>query len=250
MIDSWREILYPLGFLSGIAFGARFILQWIKSEIRKKSIVTASFWKLSLAGNLMLFLHSFIQMQFHVCIIQVVNGVISWRNLNLMKESSKHVRTRSVALLMSGLLLATILAFFFQDGSWFRIPANAWNDAPLSIAYIWHIFGFIGLVLFNSRFWIQWWHAEKTQTSTLGYSFWWISLIGALCSIVYFARILDPVNLIGPAVGLVPYVRNLMLLSKSKAAETEPENIHEKSSFHTGGRTKRRFACGPLGQGA
>ncbi|QLH36144.1 MAG: lipid-A-disaccharide synthase N-terminal domain-containing protein [Parachlamydiaceae bacterium] len=85
-------------------------------------------------------------------------------------------------------------------------------------------FGFAGLILFNSRFWIQWWHAEQTQTSTLGRSFWWISLAGALCSIAYFARIQDPVNLIGPVIGMIPYVRNLMLLHKSKSPETAANN--------------------------
>lgn len=220
MIENWRELLYPLGFLSALAFGARFIVQWLKSEINRKSFVTPAFWKLSLTGNILLFLHSFIQLQFHVCIIQVVNGVISWRNLNLMKESSRHIRTRSVVLLLLFLLAATILTFFLQelyfldvDNAWFRIPSNSWNSNPLSIDYIWHAFGFVGLVLFNSRFWIQWWHAEKTQKSSLGRSFWWISLMGAFCSIAYFARIQDPVNLIGPVIGIIPYIRNLMLLN-------------------------------------
>lgn len=232
MIDTWREFLYPLGFISSLAFGARFIVQWIKSEKRKKSVVTPSFWKLSLIGNFMLFIHSVIQLQFHVCIIQVINGVISWRNLNLMQTSTKHFKTRSVLLLLIILLLSTFFIFFLQkpnftnnSDSWFRIPTNAWSSLPLSIDYIWHLFGFAGLVLFNSRFWIQWWHAEKTQTSTIGRSFWWISLTGALCSFVYFLRIQDPVNLIGPAIGIIPYIRNLMLLSQSKAAETAAEKI-------------------------
>ncbi len=230
MSETWREILYPLGFLAGLAFGARFILQWIKSEIRGKSIVTAAFWKLSLGGNTLLLLHSFIQMQFHVCIIQVINGVISWRNLNLMQNTSKHMRTRKVIGLMILFLLGTVLAFYIQslflnhmENAWFRTPSHTWNSSPSSVGYIWHVFGFTGLVLFNSRFWIQWWHAEKTQTSSLGRSFWWISLVGTLCSLVYFVRIWDPVNLIGPAMGIIPYIRNLMLLSRTKSTETTSE---------------------------
>lgn len=229
-MENWREILYPLGFLSALAFGARFIVQWLKSEIRKKSIVTPSFWKLSLAGNMMLFLHSFIQLQFHVSIIQVINGVISWRNLDLMKAQSTHMRTRSVVFLLIGFIVATFFAFFLQnlyfpniDTAWFRIPSNSWNSNPSSIGYVWHVFGFAGLVLFNSRFWIQWWHAEKTQISAISRSFWWISLLGAFCSILYFARIQDPVNLVGPAIGIIPYIRNLMLLSNSKQSETVSE---------------------------
>lgn len=229
MTDNWREFLYPLGFLASLAFGARFILQWIKSEMRKKSIVTSTFWKLSLIGNSLLFLHSFIQMQFHVCIIQVANGVISWRNLNLMKDKPKQVKTRTVVFILIGLLVTTILGFYLQENAlismdaWFRTPGNAWNSNPQSISFIWHFFGFLGLVLFNSRFWVQWWHAEKTQSSTLSYSFWYISLLGAFCSITYFLRIKDPVNLIGPLLGVIPYIRNLMLLAKTKAIETTAE---------------------------
>lgn len=230
MIDNWRELLYPLGFLASLAFGARFILQWIKSEIRQKSIVTRSFWKLSLVGNILLFIHSFIQMQFHVCIIQVINGVISWRNLNLMKSSS-HTRTRNVIFGMIALVLATIIGFFIQqqflgmDNSWFRIPKNAWNSNTEPVNFLWHLFGFLGLALFNSRFWIQWWHAEKTQVSSLGKSFWWISLIGSFCALAYFIRIHDLVNIIGPAIGVIPYIRNLMLLAKNKASETASEQV-------------------------
>lgn len=223
MIENWRALVYPLGFLSALIFGARFLLQWLQSEIHKKSIVTPTFWKLSLTGNIMLFLHSFIQMQFHVCIIQVINGVISWRNLDLMKPVLNTIRTRSVMLLMAVLLVVTILGFLFQglfmgdiDNIWFHIPSNTMNTAPTSIATSWHIFGFIGLILFNSRFWIQWWYAEKTHMSSLNRSFWWISLVGALCSIGYFTYIQDPVNLIGPAIGIIPYIRNLMLLSREK----------------------------------
>lgn len=229
MSENWREFLYPLGFLAGLAFGGRFILQWLKSEIRKKSIVTPTFWKLSLLGNSLLFVHSFIQMQFHVCVIQVINGVISWRNLNLMEPNAKHLKTRSVILLLMLLLATTILAFVCQgfysnnEDTWFRIPRHSWNLQPSPIGTIWHFLGILGLVLFNSRFWVQWWHAEKTKASSLGYSFWWISLAGAFCSILYFIRIQDMVNLIGPAIGIIPYIRNLMLLSNTKSAETKSE---------------------------
>lgn len=232
MSENWREVLYPLGFVAGLTFGARFILQWLKSEVRKKSIVTPTFWKLSLTGNVLLFLHAFIQMQFHVCIIQLINGVISWRNLNLMKDLSNHAKTRSVVLVLFSLLSATISAFYLQElyflnneDAWFRIPSNSWNSDLSSVDSMWHLFGFLSLILFNSRFWIQWWHAEKTQSSSISPTFWWISLIGAFCAIIYFTRIKDPVNLIGPVTGIIPYIRNLMLLSRTKAAETTAEQL-------------------------
>lgn len=227
MNEQWREIFYPLGFIASLAFGARFIIQWLRSEISRKSVVTPLFWKLSLMGNLLLLIHSFIQMQFHVGIVQVINAIISWRNLNLMKETSQRMPTVRVIEIMLSFLVLTTLAFYFQHlylaenkSAWLRLPSHAWSSNSLPIHNSWHIVGFIGLLLFNCRFWIQWWQVEKTHTSQLGASFWWISLLGASFSIVYFIRIYDPVNIIGPALGIVPYIRNLMLLSKNPTHET------------------------------
>ncbi len=42
-----------IGFLGIVAFGSRFIVQWIVSEIRKESVIPVSFWYLSLIGSLL-----------------------------------------------------------------------------------------------------------------------------------------------------------------------------------------------------
>ncbi|MBL1218784.1 MAG: hypothetical protein D8M59_14980 [Planctomycetes bacterium] len=46
--------LLIFGFCAQIVFMGRFAIQWIASEIRKKSVVPVSFWWLSLAGATML----------------------------------------------------------------------------------------------------------------------------------------------------------------------------------------------------
>lgn len=215
MIDHWREVLYPLGFISSLAFTARFLVQWMGSEIKGRSIVTETFWKISLVGNGSLLVHSIIQGQFHVALIQACNGVISWRNLNLMQPPCKQVSLKTTLIIMVLSLLAVPIAFAFQGlESWFRMPVWLWQQTQISMG--WHIAGFTGLVLFNSRFWVQWWYAEKSQASALQPSFWWMSLIGDLFCLAYFIHLRDIVNLIGPAFGLIPYVRNLMLIYKSK----------------------------------
>lgn len=223
MNESLRELLYPLGFLSSLAFGGRFLLQWISSEIKQESTVSQTFWKLSLVGNIMLMVHSFIQIQYHVCLVQACNAVISWRNLNLMRNSSQQVSTQTVVLFLFLASSLTTLAFALQgyyalDGNneWFRIPATPWQQSSRSIHQIWHWIGFIGIVLFASRFWIQWWCAEKHKASYLGKPFWWLSLTGDLLSLAYFVQISDAVNIIGPTIGLVPYIRNLMLIRKTQ----------------------------------
>jgi lipid-A-disaccharide synthase len=222
-VDEWRTLLYPLGFLSAIAFGARFIIQWLQSEKAKKSLVPRSFWQLSLAGNLLLMLHSFIQVQYHVCVVQVCNAVISWRNLNLMQTEKPPLSFKTILFILVGSLLLASLIFAIQDwlfmrqGDWFRVPTAPWQSSAFSVSFVWHILGALGSLLFSSRFWVQWWLAERTHSSQLPFSFWWLSLIGALLSIAYFTRIGDSVNLIGPLLGIVPYIRNLMLMQKNQA---------------------------------
>ncbi len=213
MIEQWRELLYPLGFLSSVAFGARILIQWLKSEATGKSVTPSIFWVLSLCGNILLMLHSLIQAQYHVYIIQVCNAVISWRNLNLLQPPESRTSTRNTIFILLGSVFSMTLLYLPINGSlWFRIPSLS----ETSIHSFWHVLGFAGLILFASRFWIQWWNAEQKQSSHLGPFFWWASLIGDLLTLLYFFRIKDSVNLIGPVLGLIPYVRNLVLLYRSQ----------------------------------
>jgi lipid-A-disaccharide synthase len=193
----------------------------MQSEISKKSVVTANFWRLSLIGNILLLIHSFIQLQYPICLAQSCNGVISWRNLNLINKHKKPKKFNFVLFLLFFSLTGMTIAFALQgylSGSqiWFRIPENPWFQTSTKVPLIWHLSGFTGIILFNSRFWIQWWCAERQQTSYLGASFWWLSLVGDLLCLSYFIWITDPVNVVGPLIGLVPYTRNLILINKSK----------------------------------
>lgn len=220
-MDEWRTFLYPLGFLSSLAFGARFIIQWLQSEKGCVSLVPRSFWQISLLGNVLLLIHSFIQVQFHICIVQGFNAIISWRNLDLMQMKRKPISFDKVCWLLVGSFFLISSAFIAQDlwltqeGNWFRIPTAPWQTASTSsISFFWHMMGTFAFFLFSSRFWVQWWFAEQAYRSYFPRSFWWLSLIGAILSIAYFIRIQDSVNLIGPLIGLIPYIRNLMLQSE------------------------------------
>lgn len=186
-------------------------------------MVPRSFWQISLAGNILLLLHTFIQVQYHLCLFQAFNAVISWRNLNLMQTRRPPASFHYVWFLLIAATLAVTGAFALQDwllarpADWFRIPTAPWHSSPSKhISLAWHLIGTLGYLLFSSRFWIQWWLTEKAHTSLLPLSFWWLSLSGTFLSIGYFMRIGDIVHLIGPLIGLVPYVRNLMLLQRMK----------------------------------
>nr|WP_080502577.1 lipid-A-disaccharide synthase N-terminal domain-containing protein [Parachlamydia acanthamoebae] len=57
---------------------------------------------------------------------------------------------------------------------------------------------------------------KNNKKSYLGPLFWWLSAVGECLSLVYFLRIFDPVHFIGPAFGLIPAIRNLMLIAQAK----------------------------------
>lgn len=220
-METWREWLYPLGFLASIAFTSRFLLQWIASEMKGESHVIKSFWVLSIAGNLMLFTHGWIQLQIHVCLIQGCQALLAWRNLDLMRGEEARATQKGVIIALCAVCAAVILSFALQIGSesfeWFRSPVTPWYHAKKKLGIVWHIVGTLGMVLFSSRFFVQWWHAEKQRASLLNRQFWILSLLGAVLMIVYFAKMRDFVNLIGPCFGLIPYFRNLMLLRQKEA---------------------------------
>lgn len=217
--DDWRVYLYPLGFLSIVFFGARFVIQWIQSERVHRSLTPPIFWQLSLIGNLLLFIHSFIQVQFHVSVIQACSAVISWRNLNLMQKKKPPYQLSIVLMIFFFAIVFTVGAFIIQNEfidpnqSWFRIPRASWQThTPVTTSILWNLMGATAYFIFSLRFWVQWWLAEKAQRSELPLSFWWLSLSGGILSIIYFYHIGDSVNLISLTAGMVPYIRNIMLI--------------------------------------
>lgn len=213
-----RSALYPLGIISTVAFTLRFLIQWMQSEKAGYSVVSAPFWWLSLLGNIALGVHSLIQGQFPVCAVQSVNAAIACRNLNLMQPHTKQWKLKTtVTLIIASFMLSIALFWFFSQDDWVRIPTHTYQTSATSLSYIWHGIGALGVVLFASRFWVQWIQAELAHESLLKGPFWWLSLVGAFFSILYFAAISDYINLVGPLFGLIPYCRNLMLLRKKLA---------------------------------
>nr|MBA3283567.1 lipid-A-disaccharide synthase N-terminal domain-containing protein [Nitrosopumilus sp.] len=176
------------------------------------------FWQLSILGNLLFMLHALIQMQFHVCIVQACSGVISWRNLNFMQPPSKHIKFSTTVKLI--LAAASTVVLLFIASSFLSTSSVHWFRSPLSsdqnIHGFWHFVGFFGLVLFNGRFWLQWWNAEKHSRSYLSEEFWWMSVFGSVLCFAYFAAIDDYVNMIGPFFGLIPSIRNLILIRRTE----------------------------------
>lgn len=82
--------------------------------------------------------------------------------------------------------------------------------------------GLLGQALFFSRFLVQWIASEKRGRSVVPLSFWHLSIGGGGLLLVYALWRQDPVIVLGQAVGLFVYVRNLMLIHRRRAVVPSP----------------------------
>ena len=85
----------------------------------------------------------------------------------------------------------------------------------LSLTF-WLTIGFLGQALFTARFLVQWLVSEQKQDSVVPVAFWWLSLLGGVTLLAYALFRRDPVIITGQGMGLVVYMRNLMLLNKAR----------------------------------
>jgi len=80
----------------------------------------------------------------------------------------------------------------------------------------WLIFGFVGQLLFGSRFLIQWICSERKKRSYIPLPFWYLSISGGLVLFAYAIHRQDPVFIVGQGMGIFVYARNLVLIAQHK----------------------------------
>src|SRR5262245_57823676 len=174
MTEELRSLLYPFGFLAQFAFGMRFFVQWLAAEKEGRCYTPKLFWQLSLTANLILFVHSLIQLNFPISLVQSQNSILSWRNLNLLGPKKRQKSFLTVVGMLFCTALFTICFFAKSSNLSFEIPKP------------FELIGLIGISLYAFRFWVQWWQAETEKSCELSEPFWWISLVGAVVSATYF----------------------------------------------------------------
>lgn len=86
---SQEPIWMSVGLLGQFAFGGRFVLQWIASEIKKRSHVPVGFWYLSLVGSLILLAYSLHRKDPVFILGFLLNTFIYIRNLHLIYKHEK-----------------------------------------------------------------------------------------------------------------------------------------------------------------
>jgi lipid-A-disaccharide synthase-like uncharacterized protein len=93
---SQEPVWTTVGFVGQFAFGGRFILQWIASEVKKRSHVPIGFWYLSLIGSIILLAYSIHRAEPIFILGFSLNAFIYIRNLHLIY---KHKQTGEVTVI-------------------------------------------------------------------------------------------------------------------------------------------------------
>ncbi|MEJ5059094.1 MULTISPECIES: lipid-A-disaccharide synthase N-terminal domain-containing protein [unclassified Pseudomonas] len=83
-----RETLWlVIGFAGQIAFTGRFVLQWLYSEYKKRSVIPVSFWYLSIVGSTLLFAYAIYRQDPVFIVGQAFGSIVYLRNLQLIAKS-------------------------------------------------------------------------------------------------------------------------------------------------------------------
>ena len=106
---------------------------------------------------------------------------------------------------------------------------------------IWKVIGWLGNVVFFSRFFVQWYVTEKKKQVVVPAAFWWLSLLGSLLLLSYalfYQR--DSVFIFAYAFTWIPYIRNLVIHHRHQDAHLQCGQC--QNSCPPG--SKFCFACG------
>jgi lipid-A-disaccharide synthase-like uncharacterized protein len=87
--------------------------------------------------------------------------------------------------------------------------------------WFWIAFGFVGQALFSMRFIVQWIASERMRRSVVPVLFWYFSVAGGVTLFLYALWREDPVFIVGQAMGLFVYARNLQLIHRERRRHGE-----------------------------
>lgn len=86
---SSTAIWLSIGFAGQALFGARFLVQWLSSEAKGKSVIPVNFWYFSIAGSAVLVCYAIHKSEPVFAFGEVLSLLIFSRNLHLILLQKK-----------------------------------------------------------------------------------------------------------------------------------------------------------------
>jgi lipid-A-disaccharide synthase-like uncharacterized protein len=192
-------LIYALGFLAQGFFGARSVVQWYLSEREGKVVSPTLFWVFSLIGSSLFLVYGLIRQDMVILIGQSISFYIYVRNLQLKKVW----RLIRWFFRFTILFVPPIILFFASHQlTGFDLDSDLFFITVLGIS---------GQLLLNCRYLYQWYFSEKANESILPLGFWVISAAASIMVVIYSVYRKDPVLLVAQSLGLVVYIRNIII---------------------------------------
>ena len=85
----------------------------------------------------------------------------------------------------------------------------------------WLAFGLAAQLAFAARFLVQWIASERAGKSVVPMAFWFFSIVGGLLTLIYGLVKREPVIILGQLLSNIIYIRNVMLIIKSRQRESQ-----------------------------
>jgi len=209
-----ESLWHAFGILGGIIFYGRFYVQWIVSEVKKRSVIPIAFWYMSSAGSIMLLAYAVYLQSPLGALGQSFNIVVYSRNLvHIWREQGRLSRRRNIVIHTIVALVALIAANLLIL-TWIReYQANKGVAAEAAAAnWTWLAVGAAGQALFACRFLIQWLATEIKRKSVVPNAFWHLSIIAAALQMSCFLQRAEWVFAVGMAATILIYARNLWMI--------------------------------------
>lgn len=207
-------LVLSVGFLAQAFFSARMLVQWILSERVHRVLSPSLFWIFSVAGAYLLCIYGWMRDDFSIILGQFISYYVYLWNL---KE--KGIWRRLYFVLRAVLLLTPLVAVVWVvlHNETFINDLFRNENIPLWLV----CFGSAGQILFTLRFVYQLFYSRRKGQSVLPAGFWIISMVGSLLIVSYGIIRTDFVLIMGQAVGLVAYARNLWIGSHPKPSSSD-----------------------------
>ena len=204
--------IFALGLVAQGLFSARTLVQWILSEKARKVVNPTVFWILSLLASLLFFLYGWLREDFALMLGQVIGFYVYIWNLGAKGVWGRLGGWRWPCLLLLAAVPVAALAGMLANGP--AVAATLFHNDAIPRWLL--IFGSVGQLIFSFRFLYQALYSARRGMSLLPAGFWAISLTGSIIILTYGILRRDPVVILAQSFGLVTYIRNLMLLVRSR----------------------------------